>query len=134
MTAAPSDSLVTTCNANPGFCNPIPILLPDWNITELEIVLDELNNAILLIVPGPTGAKEAVVANEAVPDSEPDIDPVSPPPIKLIPLPEMSSDPVITALPENGNPAPLAAFNANDAVNAWDADTAHDDVPKNDPE
>ena len=38
-------------------------------------------------------------------------------PVTIMPLCETKSDPVITALPENGNPDP-PAFNAYDAVSA----------------
>ena len=54
-------------------------------------------------------------------------------PVIRSPLPDISNEPVITALPLNGNPTPEAAFKANDAVTALDADTAQDEVPKNDP-
>jgi hypothetical protein len=52
-----------------------------------------------------------------VPNSEP----VTPLPLKYNPLPLISNDPVITALPENGNPTPPPAFIAYDAVVANDA-------------
>jgi hypothetical protein len=122
-----------TVNFPFGVVVPIPILLPDWNIIELDIVLEELNKAILWVVPGPTGANEALLANddvieteavvakEAVPVNEPDMEPVSPAPINVIPLLDTSNDPVITALPEKGNPAPLPP---PEPLN----------VPKNDPE
>jgi len=124
-----------TVNFPFGVVVPIPILLPDWNIIELDIVLEELNKAILWVVPGPTGANEALLANddvieteavvakEAVPVNEPDMEPVSPAPINVIPLLDTSNDPVITAFPVNGNPAV-----APPAFSAYDA------VPKNEPE
>lgn len=141
------DTVPETVNLPFGVVVPIPMLLPDWNITELDIVFCELNNAILWVVPGPTGANEALVANddvieteavvakEAVPANEPDMEPVSPAPIRVNPLPEISNDPVITALPLNGNPAVAPpAFNAYDAVIAFDELTAQEEVPKNEPE
>jgi hypothetical protein len=60
----------------------------------------------------------------AVPNS----DPVTPLPLRYSPLPLISSEPVIIALPENGNPAPAPALRAYDAV------FAHEAVPNNDPE
>jgi hypothetical protein len=50
---------------------------------------------------------DAVVANEAVPNNDP-----------VIPLPLTNKLPVITALPENGNPAPPSLLSAYDAVTA----------------
>ena len=44
----------------------------------------------------------------------------------------ISNEPVITALPENGNPNPLP-FNAYDAVSAYDELNALVAVPNSDP-
>jgi hypothetical protein len=49
-----------------------------------------------------------------------------------MPLPEINNDPVMTAFPVKGNPG--VAFSANDAVTAFEADTAQLLVPKNEPE
>jgi hypothetical protein len=135
LTSNAPDTVPETVSLPFGVVVPIPILLPDWNIIELDIVLDELNSAILWVVPGPTGENEADVANDAVPVNEPLIEPVSPAPTSVNPLLEISNDPVMTALPENGNPAVAPpAFNAYDAVIALDALTAQEEVPKNEPE
>jgi hypothetical protein len=54
------------------------MLLPDWNILELDIAVDELNRAILFTVPGPTvpvpefTAYEALTAHDDVPKNEPE--------------------------------------------------------------
>ena len=83
-----------------------------------EIAYDEDNVYDAVI------AKLLVCAQLLVPSNEP----VTPLPLKYKPLDDINNEPVITASPENGNPAPAPAFNANEAV------FAHDDVPKNEPE
>ena len=82
----------------------------------------------LEIVPtgNPDGStNEAVVAldDDSAHDEVPSNDPVIPwvtlsDPVTMIPLPDTNNDPVITALPLNGNPAPDAALSAYDAVSA----------------
>lgn len=53
-----------------------------------------------------------------------------------MPLEDTTNEPVMTALPLNGNPAPAPALIAYDEVSAYDAETVFDaqlDVPCNDP-
>ena len=87
----------------------VPAGSPDGSTNEAVVALDD-DTAQLLV---------------------PSMEPVNPLPLNTIPLPDTKREPVIIALPLNGNPG--VAFTANDAVNALDADTAHDEVPKNDP-
>jgi hypothetical protein len=72
---------------------------------------------------------DAVVAldEETAQLDVPSTDPVNPLPLRYIPLLDMSSEPVIIALPLNGNPAPPPAFNAYEEV------LDHDAVPKKEP-
>ena len=65
----------------------IPILLADWNMTELDIVFDELNSAILCDVPGPTGVNDddtAFLVQLAVPKN----------PAELVTGPCINTEPV----------------------------------------
>jgi hypothetical protein len=76
---------------------------------------------------------EAVIAldDDAAQLEVPSTEPVNPLPLNTIPLDDIKNEPVMTALPVNGNPG--VAFNANDAVVAVEAETAQLLVPKNDP-
>jgi len=111
---------------------PIPTPPLTTNAPLVHVVL----LVLLFIDCVPVNMLEPVVANtvesnpssrfefcayEAVPRREPLTEPVNPAPINVIPLLDTSNDPVITALPEKGNPAPLPP---PEPLN----------VPKNDPE
>lgn len=83
--------------------------------------VNELNCVELLITPEgrPVGnTYDALVAHDAVPNSDDVIPPLTTRmvPDTLSPLPVTSNDPVMTALPENGNPTPV------------------DEIPENEPE
>lgn len=92
---------------------------------EADIVLDELIACELLtlydadtpyeddIAYEDVMAREELTAHEDVPNNEP----VTPLPLKYSPLPLMSSEPVITALPLYGNPAPDDTFPVNEPEN-----------------
>lgn len=96
---------------------------------DADIVLDEETAYDAETAYEDVIANDAVVARDedsaqlAVPSNEP----VTPLPLKYNPLEDINSEPVMTALPVNGNPG--VAFIAYDAVVALDAVTAWDAVP-----
>ena len=79
-----------------------------------------------MVVPSPTN-EDSITFSAAFTLVNPLPSPTNDPEILL---PDTYNEPVITALPLNGKPAP-PAFSANDAVVACDEDTATLLVPKN---
>ena len=99
---------------------PSPVVLPPLNTSTFSL-LSALEAEMV---------RDEDTAHEAVPN----IEPVTPLPLKYNPLPEISNEPVMIAFPLKGNPVPEPAFNANEAVRALDAEAAQLLVPKNEPE
>ena len=74
-----------------------------------------------MVVPSPTN-EDSITLSAAFTLVNPLPSPTNDPEILL---PDTYNEPVITALPLNGKPAPAPpAFSANDAVVAYDEDTA----------